>query len=600
MRFLSSLIASTLGTLIAFGVIFVFMLLTFAAMFFTSDSTPRVAQNSVLVIPFSGGIPEVAADDPFAQLLGESPSFDLLDITSSLEKAAVDDRVSALWLQFQNLSASWATLYEVRDALERFKESGKPIYASSNDYMMAESDYYLASIADSVFAAPGAMFEYNGFFINSVFFKRLMDNLEIEPEIIRAGRFKAATEPFTREDMSPENEQQLAAILATQNDFFMQTVSQSRGMAVEELERLASDAAILTVEGAYDAGLLDQLAYEDEIEDIIRARIGVDADDDLRTISLRQYARVPESEAGIRRGSDGEIAIVYARGTIMSGSSDSSPFGGSDTIGSETFVKAMKSAREDDRVDAVVLRIDSPGGSASASEVMWREIELTSAEKPVVVSMGGLAASGGYWIASGGDAIVATPMTLTGSIGVFSMMFDASGFLEDRIGITFDAVRTSSYADLFSGVRPLAPEERDLMQGFTDEIYDKFLKRVSNSRGMTTAEVDSIGQGRVWSGRDAQRLGLVDELGTLRDAIELAAERAGLEEDSYRTRILPRPKTLFEQIGESMSAQAMHAASYLTMTPEERRLRQELLPLARVLQDVNSVQARLLTDIEVR
>lgn len=599
MRFLSSLLSSTLGTLIAFGLIFVFMMLMFAAMFFTSSSTPSVARNSVLVIPFSGDIPELAVDDPFAQIMGSSVAFDLTDLTSSLEKAAVDDRIDAVWLQFQNLQASWATLYDVRDALIRFKESGKPIYAYSNDYGMSESDYFLASVADSVFAAPGSFFEYNGFFINSVFFKRLLDNLEIDMEIIRAGRFKAAAEPFTREDLSPENEEQLAAILATQNDIFMASVAQSRGMAVEELERMARSSAMLTVESAYDAGLLDQLVYKDEVEDVIRARIGVDADDDLRTVTLRQYARVPESDAGIRRGNDGEVAIVYASGSIVSGSSDDNPFGGSSSIGSETFAKAMKTAREDERVDAVVLRIDSPGGSASASDVMWREIELTSAEKPVIVSMGNLAASGGYWIATAGDAIVASPLTLTGSIGVFSMMFDASGFFEERIGVTFDAIRTSPYADQFSGVRPLSPGERELMQDFTDRIYDQFLERVSNSRSMSTADVDSVAQGRVWTGRDALELGLVDEVGTLRDAIRLAAERAGLEDGSYTTRVLPRPLTFFEQINESLSAQAAYGVRLLTSTPTERRLAEKLRPYSEALNDVNSVQARMLFDIEV-
>ena len=600
MRFLSTLFASILGSLIAFGVIFIFLILMFAAMFFSSSSTPQVARNSVLVIPFSGDIPELAVDDPFAAMMGSSAPFDLLDVTSSLEKAAVDDRISAVWLQFKNLQTSWATLYEVRDALIRFKESGKPVYAYSNDYGMSEAGYYLASVADSVFAAPGSIFEYNGFFINSVFFKRMLDNLDIDMEIIRAGRFKAAAEPFVREDLSPENEEQLAAILDTQNEVFMTAVSRSRGLAVEELERMADEAAILTVESAYDAGLLDGLLYKDEVEDVIRARIGVDPEDELRTTTLRRYADVPESDAGIRRGRDGEIAIVYASGSIVSGSTDNNPFGGSSSIGSETFAKAMKTARDDERVKAVVLRVDSPGGSASASDVMWREIELTSAEKPVIVSMANLAASGGYWIATAGDAIMASPVTLTGSIGVFSMMFDASGFFEEKIGVTFDAVQTSPYADQFSGVRPLSPNERDLMQNFTDQIYEQFLERVAENRSMSTSEVDSIAQGRVWTGRDAYDLGLVDELGTLKEAVQLAADHAGLEEGSYTTRVLPRPLTVFEQLSESLSAQASHVVRLVTTTPEERRLIEQIRPYTEALRDVNSVQARMFMDIEIR
>lgn len=599
MRFLSSLIASALGTLIAFGVIFIFLILMFAALLASSDSAPSVRTGSVLVVPFSGSIPEVAAADPFMQAFGGGPSYDLLDVTTSLDRAAADDRIDAVWLQFENLQAPWATLYEVRTALERFRESGKPIYASSGDFTMSESDYYVASVADSIFAAPGAMFEYNGFFISSSFFSRLLDNLEIEPEIIRAGRFKAATEPFTREDLSPENEEQLRAILETQNDLFLQTVGRSRGIEPQELSRLAEDAAILTVERAYDAGLIDRLAYRDEVESILKERLGVEADEDIRTIELRRYAQVRDGGGSFRRGGNGEIAIVYAEGTIMSGSSDESPFGGSASVGSETFNDAMKSARETEGVRAVVLRVNSPGGSAAASEVMRREIELTARVKPVVVSMGNLAASGGYWIATGSESIVASPVTLTGSIGVFSMLFDASGFFEQKIGVTFDEVRTSPYADLFSGVRQLTSDERDLLQNWTDETYQDFLVRVADSRGMDVEQVDEIGQGRVWSGQDALAIGLVDEIGTLRTAIEMAAEQAGIE-DEYSLRILPRPRTVLEQLNESFSAQARGVLASLTMSREERSLAEKLLPLKTVFRDMNTVQARMPLEFEIR
>jgi protease IV len=597
MRFLSTLIASALGSLIAFGIIFVFLLLMLAAMIASGDSTPRVRAGTVLVVPFSGAIPEVQADDPFMQAFSSGPSYDLRALTRALDEAAGDDRIEALWLQMRSVPSSWATLTDVREALLRFKATGKPIYASADDYTMTESEYYLASTADSVFAAPGAMFEFNGFFITSAFFKRMLDRLDIEPEIVRAGRFKAATEPFDREDLSPENEEQLLALLMGQNEAFMSRVSESRGISADALQRQASENAIISVEGALEAGLIDRLAYRDEVVASLKALLDVDEDRNLRTIEMRRYVRTLPATS-VRRG-DGDVALVYATGTIQSGQSGS-PFGGSDMVGSITFTEAMREARENDNIRAIVVRVNSPGGSASASEVMLREIQLAAKEKPVVISMGDLAASGGYWIATGGQDIVASPFTITGSIGVFAMLFDASGFLEDRIGVTFESVRTSPYADIFSGVRSLSPDERELLQGWVDETYRQFLIRVAAAREMSEEAVDAIGEGRIWIGSDALELGLVDQLGTLEDAIALAAERAGLEEGSYGTRVLPRPKTFLEQLSENLSTEVRTFVRRAAMPSAQREMFDTIEPVIRALEDVNRVQARMPFDIEIR
>lgn len=598
MRFLSTLIASVLGSLIAFGVIFVFLLLMFAALIASTDTTPRVRAGSVLVVPFSGAIQEVRAADPFMDAFSSERSYDLRTLTSALDAAAEDDRIDALWLQMRSVPASWGTLTEVREALMRFRASGKPIYASGDDYMMTEAEYYLASTADSVFAAPGAMFEFNGFFISATFFKRMLDRLDIEPEVIRAGRFKSASEPFTRENLSPENEEQLRALLEGQNAEFMSRVSESRGIPVDELNRQASENAIISAEGAFEAGLIDRLAYRDEVRAYLKTRLGVDDNRDLRTIDLRRYARTLP-DPGARRGSAGDIAIVYAEGAIMSGRSGS-PFDASSSVGSETFTEAMRQARETDHISAIVVRINSPGGSASASEVMLREIQLAAAEKPVVISMGDLAASGGYWLATGGHDIVASPFTITGSIGVFAMLFDASGFFEDRMGITFEAIRTSPYADLFSGVRSLRAEERALLEDWVDATYRQFLVRVASARGMTEDDVDAIGEGRVWIGSDALAIGLVDRLGTLEDAIILAAERAGLEPGTYGTRVLPRPRTFLEQLSENLSTEARAVIQRITVPSAERAMLDQIRPAVRMLEEVNRVQARIPFDIEIR
>ncbi|MEX0747835.1 MAG: signal peptide peptidase SppA, partial [Rhodothermales bacterium] len=538
--------------------------------------------------------------DPLMQALASEPGYDLRGVVASIDQAAADDRIEAIWLQIRAVQSPWSSLQEIRSALLRFKESGKPIYASSDDYMMAEAEYYVASAADSVFANEQAMFEFNGFYMTLEFYQGLLEKLEVEPQIIRAGKFKSAVEPFIREDLSPENEAQLTAILDTQNDEFMQAVAESRGLSADSLKARASNEAILTATSAFDAGLLDGLLYDDQVRDIIKRRLGVEEDDDLEAVSMESYTRVPPSDAGLDVNRDGDIAIVYAEGAIVSGeSSQGSPFSGA-VLGAETLAKAMREARENEDVKAVVLRINSPGGSASASDAMWREIKLTAEKKPLVVSMGSLAASGGYWIATAGETIVADPLTITGSIGVFALLMDVSGLFENKLGITFDGIRTSPYADIFSGVRPLSEAEQAMLGHFVDETYDDFVQRVAESRGIDPAQVDSIGQGRVWTGRDALDIGLVDTLGSLKNAVEIAARKAELGDGPYRVRILPRPKTFFEQLSESLNAKATSAWMRITGSPLEEAVLRQARTLAAAAEGSGEVQARLMYEVRVK
>lgn len=600
MRFLSNLLASALGTLLALAIIFFVMLLFFFAVIASSDQTPSVRSGSVLVVEMRGLIPEVVSGDPLMQALASEPGYDLRGVVASIDQAAADDRIEAIWLQIRAVQSPWSSLQEIRSALLRFKESGKPIYASSDDYMMAEAEYYVASAADSVFANEQAMFEFNGFYMTLEFYQGLLEKLEVEPQIIRAGKFKSAVEPFIREDLSPENEAQLTAILDTQNDEFMQAVAESRGLSADSLKARASNEAILTATSAFDAGLLDGLLYDDQVRDIIKRRLGVEEDDDLEAVSMESYTRVPPSDAGLDVNRDGDIAIVYAEGAIVSGeSSQGSPFSGA-VLGAETLAKAMREARENEDVKAVVLRINSPGGSASASDAMWREIKLTAEKKPLVVSMGSLAASGGYWIATAGETIVADPLTITGSIGVFALLMDVSGLFENKLGITFDGIRTSPYADIFSGVRPLSEAEQAMLGHFVDETYDDFVQRVAESRGIDPAQVDSIGQGRVWTGRDALDIGLVDTLGSLKNAVEIAARKAELGDGPYRVRILPRPKTFFEQLSESLNAKATSAWMRITGSPLEEAVLRQARTLAAAAEGSGEVQARLMYEVRVK
>ncbi len=575
MRFFSTLVASTLGTLVALGVIFFVMFLFVIAIISTAgsggDAAPRVASGSVVELELGGGLPEVTAEpDGLALALGESKDLDLLTVRRALKMAAADERVDVLWLRINPMSAPWATLEEVRDALVAYKATGKTIYATSEGPYLDESGYFLASVADSVFAAPLTFFEFNGFQITPTFYKGMLDRLDVEVDVIRAGTFKAAVEPFTRTDLSPENREQLSALLDAQYDIFSQAVADGRGMTVDQVKALMEEEGIITSEAALEAGLLDGLVFHDQIEAVLRTRLGLEDDADYDVLSALDYAATDAEDAGLTVGDseEGEIAVVYAVGTIIDGEGEL----GSGTIGDETFREAMTRARESERVKAVVLRINSPGGSASASEKMRRQVILTRAEKPVIVSMGDYAASGGYWIASGADTLIADPLTITGSIGVFSLQFVIGDALTENLGLTFGEVQTGPFADMVSILEPLGPAERARFQTSIDNTYQAFLQRVTETTNLTMSQVDSVAQGRVWTGTQALELGLIDGLGTLGDALDMAARQAGFgANDLYRVRLLPQPQTLAdrlaEQFGGVFSGKTSKASTALLPAP---------------------------------
>jgi len=585
-RFFSTLIASTLGTLAAIGLVFLVGFMLFAALLATSSSPPaQVRAGSVLKVSLSGTIPELASNDPFEIYFEIGEPYDLFRLKNALEQAAEDDRIEALWLRSRGVAAPWATLQEVRDALEIFKKSGKPLIASSDEQMITERDYFLASVADDIYAAPGAFFEFNGLYAQSFFYKGALDKLGVEPTIIRAGSFKSAVEPFTRTNMSAESRSQLAALLNTHNTVLTEAIAAGRDTSSTYVESLMRDDAFITADAGHAAGLIDSLIFDEEVEKIIKDRIDASSSSDLRTISLKSYI---EASDNTRFGSPDAIGIVYAIGTIISGEST-----GPGTVGSTTFNEALERVRENNRVRAVVLRINSPGGSALASEAMWQEIKKTSETLPVIVSMGGLAASGGYWIATAGDTIVADPTTLTGSIGVFGMHFSVGKMMESKLGITSDQVTTGDYADMFSGFRPLRSVEQAMLESLIDGTYSDFLELVADSRDMDVEEVHKIAQGRVWTGQDAKDVGLVDVLGGLDEALAIAEEKAGLEPDSYEILRVPRPKSFLDEIEDILMARV---GSVLGVTSEQTDLLQRVEETLR-MQGVP--QARLPLDITI-
>ena len=431
----------------------------------------------------------------------------------------------------------------------------------------------------------------------------MLERWGVAPQAIRAGRFKGAVEPFTREDLSPENELQLATIASDTEEIFVTTIAESRGTDPVKLRELMQKGGTFSAREALEHGLVDGMAFKDEVEDRFRRRLGIAEGERLRTVSLNSYARVPAEQAGIRSTGRDEIAVVMAEGDIMSGKGGVNPMMGSLSLGSETLIEALRDARESTNVKAVVLRINSPGGFAPAADAMLREIELTRLEKPVYVSMGDLAASGGYWIATAADTIVAERLTLTGSIGVFSLMFDGSTLLEDRIGITSDGVVTAPSADMMSMLRPLRTDEIARLEASIDQTYGSFLTKVAAARGMTTEQVDAVAQGRVWTGTSAVGAGLVDVLGGLDTAVQLAADRVGLEEGAYRTREFPRKKTFVEQLTASLEARAaawaVRSGVLFDLRPADPVVR-ALADARRVLAASGSVQARLPMSIDIR
>jgi len=583
MRFLSNLLASTLGALLALIVVVLVGFLFLLALAASSDSAPTVPSDAVLEVRLGGPVPENAATDPLSQVLGGGTRYDLRGFRKGLRMAAQDDRISAVRLKAEGTDAGWAQLQEMRSALQRYAESGKPLYATTGETGMTEKDYLLASAADSVFASPESLFMLNGFMLQSPFFEGTLQKLGVEATAVRAGEFKSAVEPFTRSNFSQQNERQLSEIVEAINSAFKSAVSASRGLPTDSIESLADNGRVFSAEDAVRTGLADGLVYENEMDSLFVNQLGYDSADDVNAINLQEYARTSASDAGLSTSDgNGEIAVVYGTGQIVNEERESLP-GNAEFLAPGPFREAMQEARDDEDVRAVVVRVNSPGGQIAPSEAMRHAVKLTAREMPVLVSMGNTAASGGYWLSAPADTIAADPLTLTGSIGVFAVLFNGQEMLNDRLGITFDKVLTSPYAD-FSNftTEPIPNEERQLWQRFISDTYQSFLKHVAEGRGMTTAEVDSIGQGRVWTGQAAEARNLVDVLGGLQTTVKLAAKRAGLDSAAYDVRALPKPKSFFERYMESLSARASALWRGWRLSEAERTFEQHARRLQRL------------------
>jgi len=508
-----------------------------------NEKEVKVKENSILKINLAElSVVERTSENPFEGLsfsVDLPKTIALKQVLDNIEKAKTDENIKAIYINTPYVSAGLSQIEEIRNKLLEFKQTGKPIIAYSEVYNQAA--YYLSSVANTVYLNPEGIVELKGLSAGIMFYKGLFEKLDIDVQVIRHGKFKSAIEPFILDKMSDANRKQMQLLLNSFADNIMDSIANQRGLTLKEVQQHANTLILENANSCIEYKYVDALLYQDQLEDTLKALAGSEK---LSIITLSKYTHVKGNKKEISRN---KIALIYATGAINSGKGDEK------SIGSASTSAAIKKAREDKNVKAIVLRINSPGGSALASDVIWRETILAKAEKPLVVSMGDYAASGGYYIACAADSIVANPTTLTGSIGVFGMIPNLSKFYKNRLGITIDTVNTGRYADM--GVnRPLSTFEKNKIQTSVKNIYTTFITHVGEGRNISTTAVDEIGQGRVWTGYDAKEIGLIDTYGGLEKAIEIAAFLAKVED--FRIISLPKKKNPFEELSLKLGGEA--------------------------------------------
>ena len=541
MKFLRNLLASILGSLMAFGIL-MGMFFIFIALMSNVDDGVVVKRNSILEFGFMAPVKDYTGKDetdPFFGLWSDEIGLD--EILQAIKIAKEDSNIEGISLTTNFLQAGIAQTQEIRKALLDFKSSGKFIYAYSDFF--SQKDYYLASVADEVYLNPVGGMDFKGLSTEVLYFKDFQEKTGVKMEVIRHGKYKSAVEPFLSNTMSDENRMQIQELISSIWNVVVDEVSASRNLSPENLNSIADTLGGRTPKYALASGLVDGNLHFDEYEGLLKERVGIAQDDDLNYIRFEDYV-LTSNRKKIHTGAD-KIAVIYAQGEIFYGE------GGKDYIGQGLIVEALQKAVDNEEIKAIVLRVDSPGGSALVSDIIWREMELAKEEKPVVVSFGNMATSGGYYIGVGGDKIFAEPTTITGSIGVFGTIPNVNE-LAGNIGINAEQVGTNKNSVDYSVFEPMSDTFRSTVQEGIEEAYQTFLSRVAAGRNMSVDQVDALAQGRVWSGVDAKANGLVDELGNLDDAIAEAAEMANL--DSYGIRKYPKYKSDFERFMEDLGS----------------------------------------------
>lgn len=556
MNFFKTFLASCLGSLVALIALFFIIIMVsagiIAGLVGSADEQVIVSENSVLHLNLDVEITEQQVENPFAGvpvLGGETPNVGLLQLKQAIKNAKTDPKIEGIFLNVSYPMAGFATLEEIRQSLLDFREEGKWVIAYAD--AMSEGAYYLASAADKIYLNPEGEVEFNGLAIEVTFFKKMFDKLEVKPEIFRVGEFKSAVEPFMLEKMSPANKLQLTEMVNSIYDHMLTRISDARGVEKTRLAEISDKMLVRNAKLSVEHGLVDSLLYYDQVLDELRNKLNLKDDAKVKFIKYNKYRK--SYTGNMTTVSSNEVAVIVADGTILSGNDDQG------VVGGDAFAAEIRKARENDKVKAIVIRINSPGGSFVASDMMWREVTLAAEKKPVIASMSDYAASGGYYLAMGCDTIVAQPHTITGSIGIFSVLFDASGLLSNKLGITFDDVKTGEYGDMITISRPLTEAEKNVWQTRTEEIYETFTSKAAAGRGMSQDKLKEVASGRVWTGVQAKERGLVDVLGSYNDAIEIAVEKAGIADD-YKVRLYPRQKPFFQELMEGIEENARVSA----------------------------------------
>ncbi|BAQ65393.1 signal peptide peptidase SppA [Geminocystis sp. NIES-3709] len=536
-KFLQQILASFIGNLA--GLFFFFALsgaglLIFFFALLLSGNTPKIENQSALVFNLNTQISDSQSESNLSSLISSNntQTLTLREITLAINTAAKDNRITTLFLDGSqgNITTGYASLTEIRTALENFKASGKKIIAYN--VSTGETDYFLTSIADEINLNPIGGMEMNGFASSQLFFASGLEKYGIGSQIIRVGKYKSAVEPFTRNDFSPESEIQTSELLDDLWDSYLEVITKNRPLKTGEINNIADNKGILQPEEAKDLKLVDQLIYEDQIIDRLKTITNSKDEDTFHQVTIRDYLTANTSSDTPQNN---KIAILYVEGSIVDGE------GRIREVGSNRFVNEIRKIRQDKNIKGVVVRINSPGGSAVASELILRELQLTASEKPLVISMGDVAASGGYWIATAGERIFASNNTITGSIGVFGLLFNIEN-IANQNGISNDVIKTNQFADLGNTFKPKTEPELAIFQQGVEKIYELFLERVSLSRNLPVSKVVDIAQGRVWSGKSAQKIGLVDEIGGLDASIQYLNEKLQLN-DNYDIVSYPESRT---------------------------------------------------------
>ncbi|MDN5287058.1 MAG: sppA [Mucilaginibacter sp.] len=588
-QFFKFVLATIVGVILI-TVILVFIVIGIFAS--SSDKTIEVEPNSVLRMAFTTPITERTPNNPLSGLgflgLDKDKSTGLNDILANIKKAKTDSNIKGIFLDESYMTSGQATTEEIRNALIDFKKSGKFVVAYGEIY--TQGFYYLASVADKVYINPKGIFEFHGFSSQVTFLKGALDKLGIEAQIIKVGTYKSAVEPLILTKMSDANRMQVTSYLGSLYDYYLTGISKSRGINKDSLFNYADQMRVQFPEDALKLKLVDGLKYKDEILDDLKQRTGTMLKSDLKSVDLGDYthSNSDSDNKDDASSSKNRIAVVYASGEISGGDGDDN------TIGSERISKALRKVRLDNKVKAVVFRVNSPGGSSLASDVIWREVMLTKKVKPIIVSMGDVAASGGYYISCAADSIIAQPNTITGSIGIFAILPNLQKLFNDKLGVTFDGVKTGKYADLGDISRPLTPDEKLILQNAVNHGYNDFTNAVATGRKKTQAYINSIGQGRVWTGEQALKIGLVDRLGSINDAITSAAKKANIK--NYNLVAYPEQKSFLNQLSGDVNVE-MKTRMMKSELGDNYRVYEQIKGLTQMMR---TPQARIPYDIVIK